>query len=275
MDPERPGPRYLLAPGAAGPAMRLPGARQDEPRLDDHLVRGETREEIVRGRRVIASPAKPPHARRHTELGYLVRAHVIPGYVTATDLLTRVGSASDFATDTCVYREGVDPATETRYLEELAFEVVSEQSLKDITERAEDLSNRGVRRLIAIFVKKGEVAEWSAETKSWIPLPLDAALHDSTLARPMLIRALFDAAVADNEVVDALAAKANPRLAQREANARAEGRAEGLIQGILALCKTFDIPLGSTERSQLHALDPAALEELLIRISTERCLPKP
>ena len=53
--------------------------------------------------------------------------------------------------------------------------------MRDITVRAEDLSNRGVRRLIAIFVKKGEVAEWSAENNGWVSLPLDAHL-DAQLA---------------------------------------------------------------------------------------------
>ena len=252
--------------------MRLPSA-QDEPRIDDHLVPGETREEMVRGRRVIAQPAKPPHAEQHSEIGYVIRAHTAAGYIAATDLLTRAGPASDFATDTCVRKVGIDPRTGARYLEELALEVVSEQSMRDITERAEDLSNRGVRRLIAVFVKKGEVAEWSAETKRWVPMPLDTQLEDPTLARPMLVRALFDAAVADNEVANALVAKGNPLLAQREANARAEGRAEGRTSSIISLCKAFEIPIGPRERAQIQALDLEGLEALLTRIATERRWP--
>lgn len=283
MDPKPPGPGYLLAPGASGPARRLPGAedREAKPRLDDHLVRGETREEMVRGQRIIASPAKPPHAERHSEVGYVVRAHTAADYVAATDLLTRAGPGSEFATDTCVRRRGVDPSTDTRYLEELAFEVVSEQSLSDITTRAEDLSNRGVRRLIAIFVKKGEVAEWSAKDKRWVPLELDATLEDPTLTRPMLIRALLDAAVADNEVIDALAAKGNPRLTQLVDSARAESHDQGLSQGltkgltiaVTTLCKAFEIPLGPTELAHIQTLDPAGLEALLHRIETERRWP--
>jgi hypothetical protein len=54
---------------------------------------------------------------------------------------------------------GHRPATGTRYLEELAFEIVNEQSLGDITKRAGYLSARGVRRIIAIIVKLGEVRE--------------------------------------------------------------------------------------------------------------------
>ena len=72
----------------------------------------------------------------------------------STDLLTRLSEGSHFATDTCVRRAGIDPRTGVRHLEELAFEVVHEQSTKDITERAEELSARGVRRVVAIFVKK-------------------------------------------------------------------------------------------------------------------------
>jgi hypothetical protein len=286
MDPKSPGPSYLLAPGASGPVLHLPGARDpDMPRVDDHIVRPETREEMVRGRRIVAAPAKQPHARRQAEVGYVIRAHVAPGYEVDTELLTRVGPRSDFATDVCVLRTGIDPATETRYLEELAFEVVSEQSLRDITERAEDLSDRGVRRLIAIFVKKNEVAEWSPESKRWIPMPFDTKLEDPTLARPMMVQALFDAAVADNEVVDALATKGNPRLAQREADARAlgrtegttegrtEGRTEGLAVGIIALCEAFDILIGPSERAQMQSLDAAGLEVLLTHIKTQRRWP--
>jgi Putative restriction endonuclease len=287
MDPKSPGPGFLLAPGASGPALHLPGARDPEPmpRVDDHLVRPETREEMVRGRRIVAAPAKQPHARRQAEVAYVVRAHVASGYEVDTELLTRVGPRSDFATDVCVLRTGIDPATGTRYLEELAFEVVSEQSLRDITERAEDLSDRGVRRLIAIFVKKNEVADWSPETKRWIPLPFDTKLEDPTLARPMRVQALFDAAVADNEVVDALAAKGNARLAQREADARAEGltkghgvgrtegRTEGLMMGITALCEAFHIRVGPSERSQMQALDAAGLEALLAHLKANRRWP--
>jgi hypothetical protein len=283
MDPKPPGSGYLLAPGASGPSLRLPGSRDQEsmPGIDDHIVREETREEMVRGRRVIAAPAKPPHADQHNEVGYVIRGLLAPGYKASSDLLTRVGPSSDFATDTCVRRIGVDPATNTRYLEELAFEVVSEQSLHDITERAEDLSNRGVRRLIAIFVKKKEVAEWSAENQRWIPLPLDAKLEDPTLARPLLVRALFDAAVADNEVIAAQVAKGNPLLAEIKAEALAMGRAEGLaegitkgrIEGITALCEALDIPIGASERSQMHALDAAGLEALLTDIKTNRRWP--
>jgi hypothetical protein len=54
----------LGAPGrvASAPALRLPG-RGAFPDVDDHLVEPEvTRDEIIGGQRVVASPAKRPHA---------------------------------------------------------------------------------------------------------------------------------------------------------------------------------------------------------------------
>lgn len=269
MDPKSTG--FLAAPSATG---HDPEAM---PRLDEHLVRDGTREEVLRGQRLIAAPAKPPHADPHARLDYLITAAAASGYVTSSDLLTRAGPGSEFATDTSVRRAGIDPATQTRYLEELAFEVVSTQSLREITERAEDLSNRGVRRLIAVFVKKGEVAEWSASTSSWVPLSLDSTLDDPTLARPVLIRALFDAGVADNEVVESLAAKGNPRLAQREAakheQGLALGRNQGLREAIEAICEILGIALGPAETTHLQALDAAGLESLLGALKADRRWP--
>jgi hypothetical protein len=246
--------------------MTLPSNRPALPGVDDHLVVPETtRDELVRGRHVIAMPALPPHADRHCEVDYVIRANVAEGYVTSSDLLTRVGPDSNFATDTSVRRAGIDPATGQRYLEELAFEVVSEQSNRDIRERAEDLAARGVRRLIAVFVKRGEIREWSSEHNDWITLPLDGVLEDPTLARPVLVRALLDAAAADDEVFSALEAKDNPRLVRRREQDLERGRREGAIE---TACRLLGIAFGPNERDQLESLDVAALDALLSRLET-------
>jgi hypothetical protein len=248
--------------------------RPGMPNVEDHLVEPEiTRDEMVRGRRVIAQPARPPHADRHAKLTYIVDAHATKGYVTSADLLTRVGPRSDFATDTCVRREGTDPTTGVRYLEELAFEIVSTQSMRDITERAEDLANRGLRRLIAIFVKNAAVREWSKERNDWVTLPLDGVLEDPVLVRPIPIRALFDAAVADNAVVRALDAKGNPEIARIKTENREEGLEKGRKEAIEVVCKLLEIPFGPSERAQLESLDAAALEALLARLATDRRWP--
>src|SRR3954465_8507071 len=116
MDDSR--PSYdLKAPGAAGQALRLPGQRSFPP-LDERLVEPEvTRDEIIGGRRAVAFPAEAPHAEQRGELQHGPRAHGAPGYVAAGDLLTRPDLKSDFASDVCVRRAGVDPQTDTRYLE--------------------------------------------------------------------------------------------------------------------------------------------------------------
>jgi len=201
------------------------------PYVDERLVEPETREEMVRGRRIQALPANPEHGDRHTEVTRVIGTSMASGYTVSTDLLTRAGPRSDFATDTCVRRSGIDPRTGSRYLEELAFEVVNEQSMRHMIERAEELTSCGVRRLIAIFVKKGEIREWSPKANRWLLLDPDDALEDPTLVRPVPLRALLDEALANNALVDALDAKNIPRLQDLKRESHRDGRAEGLRDG--------------------------------------------
>jgi hypothetical protein len=156
----------------------IPGVRQ--PSLDERLVQPGTRDEMLRGEIIRAQPAHPPHAEQHIRLDYVVEAHVADGYIGASDMLTRAGPRSDFATDTAVRKAGIDPTTGTRYLEELAFEVVSTQSLREMTMRAEDLTERGVRRLFAIFVKRREVCEWSRTQRTFVTLSSDDAISSTS-----------------------------------------------------------------------------------------------
>ncbi len=223
----------LKAPGpdGSGSAMRLPG-RGSFPNVDDHLVEPEvTRDEIIGGRRMEAFPAEAPHADQQTELDYVLRAHVASGYRASTDLITRYGVDSDFASDTCVRREGTDPATGRRYLEEIAFEIVSEQSEKLATEKAERMHRRGVRRIFALWVKSGKVSEWSAKDRAWRQLESVARIEDPCLLKPLEVAALLDAAIADNAVAEALVAKRNPVILKREAAAKAAGKVEGQAEG--------------------------------------------
>ena len=222
-----------LAPPVAGstPAMRLPGAFEPPPYVDERLVRPETREQMVRGHLIHAAPAKAEHADQHTRLDYIIRGNLTTGYIASTDLLTRAGPHSDFATDTCIRRAGIDPRSGSRYLEELAFEIVNEQSRRFMIDRAEDLTACGVRRLLVIFVKKGQVCEWSPTEHRFVPLDLDSMLEDPTLSQPIRIRALLDAAEADDSVAGALIAKDNPLIAKVRAKDRAEGHTEGHTEG--------------------------------------------
>ena len=250
----------LKAPGAPGSALHLPG-RGSFPGVDDHLVVPEiTRDEIIGGRRVVASPAKEPHATQHTQLDYVVRAHVPSGYYVATDLLTRHDEESDFATDTCVFKEGVDPATGGRYLEEIAFEVVSEQSERYVGEKALRMHRRGVRRIFSVWVKgPRRVCEWSPESQSWRPLEAGSKIEDPCLVAPLAVDALLDAAAADHAVVEALIAKGDPTLQKREAAAEARGEAKGEAKGkaawvaeaILKVLEAREVAVSETQRREI------------------------
>jgi hypothetical protein len=250
MDEKRAG-YSLKAPGASSGPVRLPG-RGSFPRLDDHLVVPEvTRDEIINGRRVVAHPALQPHADRHSDLDYVVRAHVAPGYRASSDLLTRVGEKSDFATDACIYKEGVDPSTGTRYLEEIAFEVVSTQSERDVTEKAEAMNRRGVRRIFVIAVKGLRVCEWLPESGSWRVLEPGFSIEDRCLVKPLSVAALLDAALADNAVAEALIAKGNPVLQKREADAEAKGEAKGKAESILAFLAARGIAVSPAQGQEI------------------------
>jgi hypothetical protein len=264
VDPEP--PDRFDAPSAGAAARHRPNPL---PRVDEELVRPETREELVRGRLVMAPPAKEPHADCQADVVSLTRRGAAPGYVAATELLTCTGPMSDFATDACIRREGIDPTTGARYLEELAFEVVAEQTLREITERAEDLSTRGVRRIFAVFVKTKQVREWSPERNDWILLDPASTIEDRTLAAPIPVRALLDAAEADHAVVQALYAKKVPAILAIEN----EGRREGIIQGIEAVCQVLGISFDAERRTAIGGLDVAGLRAVLHTLGTERRWP--
>jgi hypothetical protein len=239
----------LKAPGSSGSPLRLPG-REPFPPVDEHLVVPEvTRDEIIGGRRVVAMPAQPPHATKRTDLRYLVRAHVAPGYTAAADLLTRHDQDSDFATDACIFKNGVNPATGTRHLEEIAFQVVSEQNERNVTEKALRMHRRGVRRIFAIWIEEDpRVCEWSAETQSWRTLEPASRIEDPCLVAPLAVTALLDAKAADNAVLEALAAKNNPVLRKLEtAAALSEGRAEG----VLMILETRGLPVSTSQRQEI------------------------
>ena len=273
MDEKRSG-YDLKAPGAPGSSLHLPG-RGSFPRVDDHLVVPEiTRDEIIAGRRVVASPAQEPHATQHTQLDYVVRAHIAPGYRVAADLLTRYGETSDFATDVCAYREGIDSQTGTRNLEEIGFEIVSEQRERNVTEKAKEMHRRGVRRIFAVFVKGPRLCEWSSESQSWRPLDAGSWIEDRCLVAPLAVAALLDAAMADNAVAEALIAKGNPTLLNREAAAeargkaagRAEGRAGGIAESILKVLEARGVAVSPAQREEIvRCSDLDRLDRWLLR----------
>jgi RNA polymerase-binding transcription factor DksA len=294
-------------PGASGGsyALQLPGAmsRAEFPAIDDRLVEPETRTEMIDGEFRQALPGEPPHADTQCDVSYVIRANVVPGYVASTDLLTRVSEDSDFATDACIRRDGIDPSTGTRYLEELSFEVKSTQSVADLTSRARMLIRRGVRRVFAIFVNKdrdeqvqaGPVKEWSPREDRWIDLGDEDEISDPLLWRPVKVRALLDAAEANNQVARALLAQDNPvlienrrqavmqrerelrvELAEREAQLRAAHERErcALKEGIFDLCHALGVEVTPERRAVMESMDSEGLRWLRDAIRAQRRWPR-
>lgn len=202
------------------------------PRIDDHLIEPEVSQfELIRGREVDVSGSDPPHADAQSRLSFLILAHVVTGFIVASELLTRMAEKSNFATDVCIRKEGIDPETNTRYLEEIAFEIVNTQRKRNVTEKADDMAIRGVRRVFAVFLKAGHVAEWSAEHRKFIAFEKDALIHDPAFVRPVPVQAILDQTLGEDEVAMALIAKRNPAIVKRERDVEQKSRKKGLAEG--------------------------------------------
>jgi len=257
----------LLAPGssATAHAVAFP-SRSATPPLDSRLVEPEGTDEIVGGRRLRASPSMPEHGDPHAILDALVVAHVAPARAPSSDLLTRSDADSDFATDTSVRTAGTDPATGERYLEELAFEVVHTQSARDVTEKAERLRARGVRRVFGVFVRRHAVCEWQGGGV-WKTLPLDGVIDDPCLAVPLPVRAILDDLPNVRDVIArALIAQDMPAIHKLRVEEREAGREEGTARSILAVLDARGLSVTDELRARvLECRDAVQLEQWLRR----------
>jgi len=199
--------------------MRSPSSSW--PQVSDYTVEPESGKEMFNGEVREALPAGPLHSRQHCRVDFVLSAYVAPGYGADTDLLTRQAAEHNFASDTCIRRNGIDPDTGDRYLEELAVEIKSTQRIGALEQRARVMAERGVRRIFAIPVRgddagrdvvAGPVVEWMAAEERWRIYGNDERIEDSCLSAPLPVRALLDAAAADDAVVQALLYKGNPTL---------------------------------------------------------------
>jgi hypothetical protein len=223
--------RSSAARGASPPARREPPL----PDIDDRLAPPETRIEVLDGKNIVTMPALRPHATKHSQIDRVVGAHVAEGYEVAVDMLTRTSKTSDFAPDVSVFPSAPDPKTKGRQLDELAFEVASEQALSVPTDKARKLVARGVRRVFCVLLKKGRLLEWSRDVDGWATVPKTSSIHDPCLVRPLPVAALLDAARADDEMGEALLVKRPPSirraLTETAEKALVEGKAEGRREG--------------------------------------------
>lgn len=263
-----------MSPRYSSGSMSAPGrdsTSSSDPGLDDRLVMPGSRAEILNGRLLHAAPADETHAAAHADLMGLLRAHVARGYRAACDMLTRTSRNNDFAPDASVYPEHGDAP---RQLDELAFEVTSEQRLSIPTEKARELTRRGVRRVFAILVKQRRVLEWTREIDNWSALSPEGDIEDRCLVRPLAVRALLDAAAVEDEAARGMLAQNNAVLADAAARAEARGaelgEARALREGVRALAEVLGLPLDAHRKAELETLDVARLRELLDRLRARR-----
>jgi len=253
------------------------GAGSDLPDLEDHLVEPETPYEMLDGELVYVPPCDYPHAEREVQLCALVAMHVAPGFHVGADLLTRTSKIDDIAPDVSICPPH-DPETGKRRLQQVAFEVVSTQSLGYAARKAAKLAARGVRRVFAIDVERSRALEWSAVLGTWSLLDPCGHISDPTLAVPLPIDQMIRSAKIDDAIARALIAKHNPVIdALREdcreegkAAGLAEGKAEGLAEGkadaVAAVLVARGVSLDPADRDRiLRERDPARLARWLAR----------
>jgi hypothetical protein len=276
----------LEAPGASGyhGGMRAPERSPSPwPRVSDYTVEPESGKEMLDGEVREASPAGPKHSRQHHQVECVIGAYLAPGYGADIDLLTRQAHPHNFASDTSIRRNGIDPETGDRRLEELAFEIKSTQSTEDLEERARIMAARGVRRIFAIPVRgddagseiiAGPVAEWMSAEARWRTYRDDEVITDPCLFEPLPVRALLDAVEADKAVVSAYLHKGHPVLLEygdtRYRAGEEKGEARGEVKAAREYISRFMQSRGVAMDTDAHARiaacsDLAVLERWLMR----------
>ncbi len=255
--------------------MSSPGSHADSdlPAVDERLVAPESGYEIDDGKLVRVSPSDPPHGSRHSKVAALLEAHVAEDFDVAVDLLTRTSKTDDCAPDASVYPQAPDPETGGRQIEQLAFEVVSTETLAHAGRRAAKLTGRGVRRVFAIDVARARGFEWSAQLGTWSMLDPTTSIEDSALSVALPVAAVVSAMKADDAVAHALLAKQNPVLVAALAESRAEGRMEGRMEGLAEAVLRLLVQRGLAPRPEQRARmlaerNLATLESWLVRAVT-------
>jgi hypothetical protein len=254
-------------PGSSpAPALRMPG-------VDDRLAIPEAGEEYFDGVRYETLAGEAAHADPQCQLAYVVRACVAEGWIASTELLTRTDHGSDFASDVCVRREGKDPQTGQRYVEELSFEVANTQTMGELEWRAKKLAARGVRRLLAVMVREKEIREWGPGV-GWKVRSQRGEIRDRAFHKPVRVRAILDAAEADRLVFEALVAKKEPHLMkfveEREAKGREEGREEIFRRNIKDLCDVLSIEWTAERNASIQAMSLSELDAVWAHLVAEK-----
>jgi len=207
---------------------------EELPPIDERLALPEAGYEIIDGVVTFVAPADPPHGERHALVSALLTSHAEPSFKVALDMLTRTSKIDDIAPDASVFPRAPHPVTGGRQLEQLAFEIVSTESMSHATTKAAKLAGRGVRRVFAIDLARRRVLEWSRELSNWIVLDPTSRIEDPAFAVALSVGALLEMVDGDEEVVRAHVARHHPVVEAVRTEGRVEGRAEGRAEGLAA-----------------------------------------
>lgn len=253
------------------------------PAVDERLIAPHQRQEVLDGKLIYSPPAGEEHGSKHWQVPTLLGMLLAEGYAGAIDMLTRTSLLSDVAPDASIYPVARDPKTEGRQLEELAFEIRSEQALTLTTQKARALVGRGVRRVFLIDLKDDIVCEWNRRRKQWQELAKDASINDRCFRVPVPIAALLDRTRANEAVIEAILAREDhPKVKQARQQWEQVGYDKGLEQGleqgiekgreqelrrtIEDLCKLFGVKLTVARMTALDNATPQQLEDLRTRL---------
>ena len=239
------------------------------PAVDERVIAPESRYELLDGRLVHVAPADLPHGVRHAQILALIEAHVGLEFQVACDMLTRTSRTDDFAPDVSVFPAAPHPETGGRQLEQLAFEVVSTQSLGHAGKKAAKLVARGVRRVFAVDVERSRLLAWSTAIDDWSQVDAPC-IEDPALDVALPVDALVHTVKADDAVARALLAKHNPVLEATKTEAHAQGHLAGKREALLLLLGVRGISLDDAARERiLQERDPARLDRWLTRAATD------
>ncbi len=262
----------MEAPGAEKGYDRLEApavqeTRNNYPPVSDYKVEPETNKEYFQGEVRECLPANPTHSSQHSRVVKVLGAYAKPEYTVDIDLLTRQDKNNNFASDVCLRWRGIDPATEDRYLEEVAVEIKATQRAGDLKERARLMAQRGVRRVFAIPVKgdkagdnlvAGPLLEWQPELDDWKTWGEDELLEDRCLTRPLRIKALLDAVVAEEAIATAVLASNLPIVVKHNEEMENRGMRKSLV--LMLSTRGFEVDENARER-----IETCSDERILVR----------
>jgi hypothetical protein len=203
---------------SAGPSSGSHRERSDsEPAQDQQVPAAEAASDK-------ALPVQP-----HGQVYVVLHTYVAAGYEIEIAPLVREPDGRALGSDIRVRKNGMDPTTSDRHIEELAFAVESQhpRAAGAMERHVQALVARGVRRIFSIGStpararaqtetraatgrqarsahRPGPLREWTPVRSAWRTYGDDAVIVDPGLSEPVPVRALLDAVEADRAVARAL-----------------------------------------------------------------------